>query len=41
MFFYGFDWSYLILVLPAMIFSLWAGLPWHDRGTGGTGGSPQ
>lgn len=24
MFFYGFDWSYLILVLPAMIFSLWA-----------------
>ena len=24
MFFYGFDWSYLVLVLPAMIFSLWA-----------------
>ncbi len=25
MFFYGFDWTYLLLVLPAVIFSLWAG----------------
>ena len=24
MFFYGFDWSYLVLVLPAVVFSLWA-----------------
>ena len=24
MFFYGFDWTYLVLVLPAVIFSLWA-----------------
>lgn len=24
MFFYGFDWTYLVLVLPAVLFSLWA-----------------
>ena len=24
MFYYGFDWTYLVLVLPAMLFSLWA-----------------
>lgn len=24
MFYYGFDWSYVVLVLPALIFSLWA-----------------
>ena len=24
MFYYGYDWTYLVLVLPAMLFSLWA-----------------